>query len=1217
MNCGSCGHENPQKAKFCMNCGNTLTPSCTNCGEELGDGAKFCMNCGTKVVAAGDPAPAPAPARDRLEQYIPAPLLRKLQAAQQGSTMTGERRVVTMLFCDVTGSTAAAEQLDPEEWADIMNGAFEHLIAPVYRYEGTLARLMGDAILAFFGAPIAHEDDPQRAILAGLAIVQEIEPYAREVRRKWGVEFSVRVGINTGLVVVGEVGTDMRLEYTAMGDAVNLAARMEATAEPGTVHISEETQKKVAPLFDLEPLGPTEIKGKAEPVETFRVLRPKSKPGRLRGIEGLDSPMVGREREAAVLRGRADSVFRGAGHIVGILGEAGLGKSRLAAELKKQLASEGRLDDLYWYEGRSLSYQTGTPYAAVNDVLDQIFEIPDESDADDQRRYAVLHEQVAAYAGEQASEITPYVASRLGLTIVGDSADRVRYLDPPDLRRQIDAAVVELLEWMAEKRPVVLMFEDLHWADSSTLGLLPELMKLTERAALLLVGILRPRPQDDSWKFHEIAARDFAHRYDAISLQPLDPDDSRRLVANLLHIEGLPESLRTLILMKSEGNPFFVEEVVRSLIDSGAIEQDGDHWRANRTIEDIAVPDSLAAVLTTRLDALSDSSKAVAQTAAVIGRQFEFDVLASIYEPLGAVEEALSDLQRRGIVREKSRRPARLYSFKHVLTQESAYESLLLRARRELHRKVAGVLNRIAPERSNDIARHFLEAREPHLALPHLVTAAEAAARAYSTPEALKHFGQALDIIRAAENPDLALARRVFEGRGTALQLVMDVPGSLANYQEMEAFFAARNDQFAIVSALNKTAFLTTMFLGDVDEGNKLLDQAQSLAQDIGCNPGQAESCMIRCAVYTAKAEFDMAYKYLDQATELGESMEAEEPLLYGRSHIANTMVLMTEFERAWPKIREALEAAQRFGNKKYQAEIMTFSMPTYQMNAGDGEAAASCLQDGIAIAEDIGAMAPLANGTALLGKMMEATGQFDRAIELHRKAVDAASRSGMPFLLSMSLCNLGTSYLQISEQLHPKALEVHAQALEVMDKPLGKAFAAMAFCELGFCAIDIGKPENAIGLFEQGLTTRSAPINICRPKLHMGIAVAAIHLGDLDRAAEACHAARQYATERGIHMYDPFLFSTDAHLAAAQGRVDDALDQHGTVADIAENAGLRPLLWKTHAAMGGLHRRAGRVADADAAMAKAESTIDDIVNGLEDPGLRELYSNYARKSLG
>ena len=331
---------NPSDASFCSHCGTSLTSSCPSCSAELPGGARFCLKCGQEIGDHG------AQSRlSRLQQYIPKELLGKLEAAQATGGMQGERRIVTMLFCDVSGSTAAAGKLDPEEWAEIINGAFDHLISPVYRYEGTLARLIGDAVLVFLGAPIGHEDDPQRAVLAGLDMVQGIEPYREQISLRWGIDFQVRVGINTGLVVVGEVGSDLRVEYTALGDAINLAARMEQTAQPGTVQVSADTYKLIAPLFEFQDLGGIEVKGKIEPVQAYRALRPKTEPGSLRGIEGLDAPLVGRKAEMDALQGAIEELQQGRGQIVSVMGEAGLGKSRLIAELRHSLPIRALLPD--------------------------------------------------------------------------------------------------------------------------------------------------------------------------------------------------------------------------------------------------------------------------------------------------------------------------------------------------------------------------------------------------------------------------------------------------------------------------------------------------------------------------------------------------------------------------------------------------------------------------------------------------------------------------------------------------------------------------------------------------------------------------------------------------------------------------------------------------------------------------------------------------------
>ena len=329
---------------------------------------------------------------------MPEDFAAKLKEARAKQSMVGERRVVTILFSDVMGSTEMAEQLDPEDWADIMDGAFEYLIAPIYRYEGTVARLMGDAILAFFGAPVAHEDDPQRAVLAGLEIQEGIQPYCDQIQEQYGLKFRVRVGINTGTVVVGPIGSDLAMEYTAMGDAVNLASRMEQTADPGTVQLAENTYKLVAPLFDVEPLGAIEVKGKREALPAYRVVGRKTEPGRTRGIEGLSSPLIGREDEFEKLKLVLEDFKNGRGGIVTIIGEAGLGKSRLIEELKAEF--EADLDpetpDL-WSEMRGIAYDASLPYGLFVQQLRQTYGVTLDDSPE------TVHEKMTALIGDAPS----------------------------------------------------------------------------------------------------------------------------------------------------------------------------------------------------------------------------------------------------------------------------------------------------------------------------------------------------------------------------------------------------------------------------------------------------------------------------------------------------------------------------------------------------------------------------------------------------------------------------------------------------------------------------------------------------------------------------------------------------------------------------------------------------------------------------------------------
>ena len=416
MKCPSCSAENPEQARFCLKCGARLEAKpgllCPQCGTELPPQAKFCFACGTPLDAQ-----PPDAMPERLKRLMPRQYVEQLRFAK--GRITGERRVVTILFSDVKGSAAMADKLDPEDVMEIMDGAFDVLIEPVYRYEGTLARLMGDAILAFFGAPIAHEDDPERACRAALAIIEGAQRYAARLEAERGIRgFNVRVGINTGLVVVGEVGSDFRVEYTAMGDAVNLAARMESAAEPGTILITEATHKLIAPLFETEALGPIEVKGKAEPLPVYQVLAPKAAPGRLRGIAGLESPLVGREAEFRALREAVERLGDGVGGSVTIVGEAGLGKSRLVADLRTESANLqiSKSADLQWVEGRCVSYGTSIAYLLWVDMLRGLLGATAEDspvavrDALQERVQALRLGSGQALCPERSKNVYPYLA---------------------------------------------------------------------------------------------------------------------------------------------------------------------------------------------------------------------------------------------------------------------------------------------------------------------------------------------------------------------------------------------------------------------------------------------------------------------------------------------------------------------------------------------------------------------------------------------------------------------------------------------------------------------------------------------------------------------------------------------------------------------------------------------------------------------------------------
>jgi len=1165
---------------------------------------------------------------DRLRQYIPRELLAKLEASQAAGGMPGERRVITMLFCDVAGSTAAADKLDPEEWAEIINGAFDYLIAPVYRYEGTLARLMGDAILAFFGAPISHEDDPQRAVLAGLDMVQGIRLYREEVKRKWGLDFQVRVGINTGLVVVGEVGSDLRVEYTAMGDAINLAARMEQTARPDTVQIAEDTYRSVAPLFEFENLGGIEVKGKSEPVKAYRVLRPKEEPGALRGIAGLDSPLVGREREMNQLRDRIADLQQGSGQVVSVMGEAGLGKSRLISELRYALIAEevlpaadsGSMESpdndarpsVGWHEGRSFSYETTTPYAPFVSLLSRHFGFGTEHT--DTQKYHQIEAHVARLMPDRVEEVAPFIGVMMGLELQGEASERVKYLQPPQVRDRVFRAVCGFFQQLAEQRPLVLVFEDLQWIDPTSLELLEQLMAVTDRAPLMIIGVFRPWRQEPSWRFHEIAARDYVHRYTSLMLEPLDEAGTRELVANLLEIEDLPEKVRALVLTKAEGNPFYVEEVIRSLLDSGMVVRQNSHWRATRDIENIAVPDTLAGVITARLDRLSEESKSVAQTASVIGREFQYDTLSDVHDTRQSLNEVLTDLQRRELIRERARLPQQIYLFKHVLTQETVYSSLLLSRRRQLHRRVAECLEHMEPDRVGDIARHFLEAQEEQLALPYLVDAGDRTARAYSTSDAIGFYNRALAILE--NNKDPQLARRAYEGLGSALSCGQDILAAVENYHQM--FHAAQeySDQPMQVSALNKLGFITALVQGQFPEAEKHLVEAENLAEECGDLPGLAELHMTYCYLRVPFGEFDDAVEHLSKSASIGQQLDLEEPKLFGLTHTATTLTYMTRFDEAWQAAQEAFALAEELGNRRWQAELLALPISFHHLMEGNlGEVLRSA-QDGADRAAQIGAVEQEAYGALMSGQVCWMRGEYEQAIAHQQHMLQAGRASGLPFLEAAALCSLGTTYLDISPEYTHQATEYHGEALGMMDKPLGSVMGGMMWAQMGFRALVAGELERAGEFFQNGLTVSTALKYLARPHALIGAAFVALAGSDVDEADKLVTEAHSFVQERGMKHMEPLVSLARAQVNVARGEAEQALESLVQTETLAQQMQMRPLVLQARLGAAQVLAAMGQAENQEVKLGEARDMIEEIGGLFQDEDMRRLYVENATSKL-
>lgn len=545
------------------------------------------------------------------------------------SALRGERKLVTVMFADISGFTAMSEKLDPEEVRGMINGCFERLGAVIERYGGHIDKFIGDEIMALFGAPIAHENDPERSLRAALDMMAALEAFNQEHAGQIPKPLALHFGINSGLAIAGGIGTLHRQDYSVMGDTVNLAARLEDLSETGEILVGEATYRLTASLFEFEPMKPVKVKGKEQPVRVYRLLKAKAVlGGQVRGIEGLSSPLVGRETELERLKQLLACVYKGQGGLISIIGEAGVGKSRLVNELQTICSMEGQAE---WAEGRALSYGESASYLVVRIILRNLLGVGFETPPAEVG--LVLRQEIDHLLPGQLAGIYPYLAHLLEVPLDATSAQRIKYLEGEALSRQILNSIRDYILAKARRAPLVLIWEDLHWADPSSLGLLETVLPLTQQSSLLLIFVYRPIRDGRVWGFHRKLEGTQSGSHIMIQPAPLTPAESSQLLDNLLG-SALPERIKELIINKAEGNPFYLEEVIRSLIEQRALvwSEEGQKWLTTASLSHIELPDTLQGVIMARIDQLDPRSKRVLQVASVIGRNFPYDVLSRVMD---------------------------------------------------------------------------------------------------------------------------------------------------------------------------------------------------------------------------------------------------------------------------------------------------------------------------------------------------------------------------------------------------------------------------------------------------------------------------------------------------------------------------------------------------------------------------------------------------------
>jgi class 3 adenylate cyclase len=754
IRCQNCSAENPRGAKFCIQCATPFPRLCQKCGFENPPEARFCAQCATSLIEdqVGQPSNAAAgPASSGI---------RVATDSSEPQSLDGERKTVTALFADIKGSMELIEDLDPEEARRLVDPALKLMMAAVHRYGGYVAQSTGDGIFALFGAPAAHEDHPQRALHAALAMQEELRRYAERLRSEGKIPIEARVGVNTGEVVVRTIETGGHTEYTPVGHVTNLAARMQTVAPVGSIATSDATRQLCEGYFEFRALGPTTVKGLSAPVEVYEVVRvgPLRTHFQLSTRRGL-TKFVGREREMAAIAGALEQSRAGHGQIVAAIGEAGAGKSRLMYEFKATIPDGCKVLEAY-----SVSHGKASAWLPVLELLKSYFEIADEDD--DGRRSAKVEAKTRGLDPALA-ETLPYILSLLGIAGAGAQS---AMMDARIRRRRTLEAIKRIIIRESLEQPLVLIFEDLHWIDAETQELLDLLVDSVASARILMLVNYRP-------EYHHAWGNRTC--YTQLRLDPLGGRSADDMLHALLGGDASLQSLKRLIIEKTEGNPFFMEEIVRALVEQGVLVRNGA-TRLTKPLTEVQVPPTVQGILASRIDALPASEKSLLQTLAVIGKDFPLDLVRHMTaSPDDRLEPMLKNLQGGEFIYEQPALGEAEYTFKHALTQEVAYNSVLLKRRRLLHERAGEAIEVLFKDRIDD----------------HLAELAHHCSRSASTRKAVEY------LFRAGSQ---AMARSAFSEAATRLSSALELLKHLPDDAERRAQSWQCNPAYSLVLAREK-----------------------------------------------------------------------------------------------------------------------------------------------------------------------------------------------------------------------------------------------------------------------------------------------------------------------------------------------------------------------------------------------------------------------------
>ncbi|HEV8532545.1 MAG TPA: adenylate/guanylate cyclase domain-containing protein [Methylomirabilota bacterium] len=998
MNCPRCQAQNRDGVRFCEHCGASFAETCPKCAAVIAPGAAFCGACGVAFNAA------PADRFASPGAYTPSHLAERILTSR--AALEGERKQVTVLFADLKGSMELLADRDPEDARHVLDQVLEHMMEAVHRYEGTVNQVMGDGIMALFGAPLAHEDHAVRACYAALRMQETVHRYCESLRRSRGIEVRIRVGLNSGEVVVRSIGSDLHMDYTAVGRTTQLAARMEQLASPGTIRLTAETLRLVEGYVEVKPLGPIPVKGLTEPVHAFEMIDATSVQTRLRARaqRGL-TRFVGREPELGQLHRALEQARAGHGQIVAIVGEPGVGKSRLFYEF---MHSQGTQDWLV-LESTSVSYGRATPYLPVIGLLKTYFQIEARDDA------RTIRERVTGklLALDRALEtaLTPLQAL---LDARGEDA-QWQALDSSQRRRLTLDAVKRFLLRESRTQPLILLFDDLHWVDSETQALLDGLVETLPTARILLVAGYRPEYQ------HAWGNKSY---YTQLRVDPLAEAGAESLLSALLGDEAMLGPLKRLLIERTEGNPFFLEESVRTLVETGGLSGERGAYGLARDLRTIQVPVTIQAVLAARIDRLPAVEKRLLQSAAVVGKDVPLAILHAIADLDDAsLRHSLAKLQAAEFLYETRLFPDVEYAFKHALTHEVAYGGLLQNRRRALHGRIVDALERLYAGRDTEqvelLAHHALRGEEWPRAVRYLRQAGARAASRSAHGQAVAYFEQALEIIRHLPEGREAIEQAAdlrFDLRNS-LHPVGDLAPILGHLAEAEKLAGMLGDQRRLAWVFS---FMCQYFrlVGDLDRAIESGHRALAIAEALGDIPLWIAVGTHLGPAYGATGDFRKATEILTKVVDALRENPGREDMgsagllsVFSRIYLAYYLAERGDFREGMACGEEGIRLAVT-ADHQYSLTFAYCGVGTLFLVKGDLESAIRLLERGLQLCRSLNLPLMLPLLASPLGSAYALSGRYAEAIPLLEEAVSRAVSMERMGEHSILVARLGEAYL-------------------------------------------------------------------------------------------------------------------------------------------------------------------------------------------------------------